>query len=179
MLKTPFIQGEQKFALWLACISGFDLGDSYLTLESSDPANVITSFEPANGWENLGSATDLSLVPPLGGATDSTLVGTMTVSVSVPGRLCLSGGLEWPVNWMGLDFGGGVCGSTCLVCVDLYGLCLADICDVLYMYCDSEGNCQSTSDYCDCRANNGNCGGCDCTTPVHSQTWGRLKASYR
>jgi hypothetical protein len=192
---VKFTKGPQEFAIWLVCTDDdpeAGLSFANLTFQMSGGPNTITAFTPAEGWQ--GTFIDdpyyprIELTPSNGCVNGESLAGTVTVEVSNPGRLCLFGedircdSYQTFIEWLGLDFGGGVCGSACRVCAYDTGLCWAnEICHIGYIYCDAKGHCVSTSDYCDCRANNGYCGDCkDCPpSSIEANTWGRVKASYR
>jgi hypothetical protein len=98
-------------------------------LTSTNPDNVIVSFtaNSAGGWINTGSANNLFLSAsgcPLG----PMLAGAILIDVKEPGSLCIGPVCGWkavtscgpnpsffPVEWIGLNFGGGPCqkGSLC------------------------------------------------------------------
>lgn len=126
---TPFTPGLQTYHLWLKCCSlpaGFPQGiaAAEFGLVSTNPANVILAFTPKGVWLNAGSATNLFLA--IGGCPCGPLiVGNILFLTNAPGSLCIGpsatgtkAGVDctpnpqlWPVEWTGLDFGGGPCGK--------------------------------------------------------------------
>jgi hypothetical protein len=113
--------------LWLKCcllgaLQGITAAE--FALVSTDPANAILAFTPAEGWVSAGTETEL-LFAGAGCPGGPVVAGTILVSVSAPGSLCIGPdqlGTEasvdcspnpvlWPIAWTGLDFGGGHCKS--------------------------------------------------------------------
>jgi hypothetical protein len=139
---APFTPGEQTYFLWAYCAdlpAGFPQGIAAAEFGLvSSPSNTIVAFTPseARGWRNLGSATNLLLFVdgcPCGG-----LAGTIRIQVNAPGSLCLGPsstdtkvGVDcsenpylWPIDWIGLDIGGGPCGRG-LLCRSYRGCVIA------------------------------------------------------
>jgi hypothetical protein len=100
-------------------------------LVSDNPANVILGFTPnaAGGWLNAGSATNL-LLAVSGCPCGPVLAGTILTLVNQPGSLCIGGTcgaeatfdcspppLPHGMDWVGLDFGAGICarGGLCSI----------------------------------------------------------------
>jgi hypothetical protein len=134
----PVTPGLQTVFLWLKCCNlPRDLPQGIAAAEfglvSTNPDNVILAFTPAGSWLNVGSGTNLILA--IGGCPCSfSLAGSILVSATAPGGLCLGpsltgtmGGVDcsatpsvWPIEWIGLTFGGPPCGEskTCILSVD-------------------------------------------------------------
>lgn len=184
-LSVPFTPGVATYYLWLECcslpVADPGLSAAEFALVASGP-NVILAFTPASGFLNAGTATDLQL--GVGGCPcGPVLAGNILVLNNAPGSYCIGPALNGnllgvdcetppqthPVNWKGLDTGGGPCSN-------VNGSVLCGPVDCICWYCSPAG----------CTSYIGSCIGCqgpeicdDCPTPVAPNSWGRVKADYR
>ena len=140
--KTSFTPGPQYAYLWL---ENCDLPDpipdgikaAQFSFLSSNPANVITDFQPSPGWVNYGDPVNLAL--EVGGCPcGPMLAGTILLSVNEPGSLCLGPYLGgswygvdctddtglWEILATGLNFGGVPCDKPIGACCYPGGSCV-------------------------------------------------------
>jgi hypothetical protein len=132
-VNTASVQELGTYYLWLKCsaVSGVQAAQIGL---STGGAGVHTCMVTENGWLNAGDADCLLLAAP-GCPTGPVRVATIVVSncSQQPFSLCIVpcdpfGGTpkavtidcattsENPIDWTGLDVGGGSCGSGTPVC---------------------------------------------------------------
>jgi hypothetical protein len=123
---VPFAAGVQTYFLWLKCCNlpaGFPQGISAAEfgLVSTNAANLVLGFTPTGSWLNAGGASNLLLA--VGGCPcGPTVAGSILILANAPGSLCIGpsstntkAGVDcspdpqlWPIEWRGLDFGGGI-----------------------------------------------------------------------
>jgi hypothetical protein len=129
--QIPFAPGILSAFLWLKCcrlpswmeqgIAGVEFG-----VTSTNPANVILAFTPVFPWLDCGSILLCAADCPCW----NSLVGRWTILMNAPGSFCLGpsttgtlAGVDcsenpslWPIDWIGLDSGGGGCWNGPLLC---------------------------------------------------------------
>ena len=124
--QAPFTPGILFVFLWLKCCrlpAGMEQGiaAAEFGIVSTSPANVILAFTPVFPWLACGSLLICAADCP---CTNS-LVGRLTILSNAPGSYCLGpsttgtkAGVDcsenpslWPIEWIGLDNGGGFCGK--------------------------------------------------------------------
>jgi hypothetical protein len=128
--ETSFAPGVRNAYLWLKCCdlpSEYEQGISAaeFSVASTNLANVILGFTPVFPWLPCGEIPTLFLACAVDCPCNDSLVGNFLVLFNAPGSLCIvpsstgtRAGVDcsnnpslWPIEWVGLDFGGGFCGS--------------------------------------------------------------------